>query len=38
MITAVGLQEGLVEENIEVVYNETMEQLEAHLKKETEVL
>ncbi|MDD2492962.1 MAG: hypothetical protein PHY83_03375 [Bacilli bacterium] len=38
MITAVGLQEGLVEENIEVVYNETMEQLETHLKKETEVL
>ena len=38
MITAVGLQEGLVEENIDVVYNETMEQLETHLKKETEVL
>ncbi len=38
MITAVGLQEGLVEENIEAVYNEAMEALEAHLKKETEVL
>lgn len=38
MITAVSLQEGLVEEIIEVVYNETMEQLETHLKKETEVL
>lgn len=38
MITAVGLQEGLVEENIEMVYNEAMKQLEAHLKKETEVL
>ena len=38
MITAGGLQEGLVEENIEVVYNEMMEQLETHLKKETEVL
>ena len=38
MITAVGLQEGLIEKDIEVVYNETMEQLEAHLKKETEVL
>ena len=38
MITAVGLQEGLVDKNIEAVYNEAMEQLEAHLKKETEVL
>ena len=38
MITAVGLQEGLVDENIEAVYNEVMKQLEAHLKKETEVL
>lgn len=38
MITAVCLQEGLVEEKIEVVYNEAMKQLEAHLKKETEAL
>ncbi len=38
MITAVGLQEGLVDKNIEAVYNEAMKQLEAHLKKETEVL
>ncbi len=38
MITAVGLQEGLVEKDIEKVYNKAMEQLEAHLKKETEVL
>lgn len=38
MITAVGLQEGLIDKNIEAVYNETMKQLEAHLKKETEVL
>lgn len=38
MITAVGLQEGLIEKDIEVVYNEAMKQLEAHLKKETEVL
>lgn len=38
MITAVGLQEGLVEKDIEEVYNKAMEQLKAHLKKETEVL
>lgn len=38
MITAVGLQEGLVEKEIEAVYNETMKQLETHLKKETGVL
>ena len=38
MITAVGLQEGLIEKDIEMVYNKAMKQLEAHLKKETEVL
>ena len=38
MITAVCLQEGLIDKNIEAVYNEAMKQLKAHLKKETEML